>query len=96
MTGLTVSLSQKVGELNAALEEYQLSLQLWELSKQPRSDQEIRHIQERIETVEQRISVGDTSADPQMDPVVLMRWIEMRKDSGKVKDSMDGGVDSGM
>ena len=96
MTRLTVSLSQKVGELNAALEEYQLSLQLWELSKQPRSDQEIRHIQERIETVEQRISVGDTSADPQMDPVVLMRWIEMRKDSGKVKDSMDGGVDSGM
>lgn len=96
MTRLTVSLSQKVGELNAALEEYQLSLQLWELSKQPRSDQEIRHIQERIETVEQRISVGDTSADPQMDPVVLTRWIEMRKDSGKVKDSMDGGVDSGM
>ena len=85
--------SQKAGELNEALEEYRLSMQLWELSKQPRSDQEIRDIQERIKTVERRIAVGDTSVDPQLDPVVMARWIDMRKDSGQAKDSVGGGVD---
>ncbi|KAL5485443.1 hypothetical protein ACEPAI_8085 [Sanghuangporus weigelae] len=65
---------EKVGDLDEALKDFQSSIELWELSKRPTSNREIRDMQERIERVKRRIAEGDTSVDKQIHPDVLMSW----------------------
>ena len=65
-------------------------MQLLELSKQPGNSQEIRDIQQRLKAVERRIAEGDTSVDPQLDPVIIARWMEAKKQQMEAKGSKDG------
>ncbi|KAL5507461.1 hypothetical protein ACEPAH_6917 [Sanghuangporus vaninii] len=83
---------EKLGDLDEALKEFDSSIELWELSKRPTSNQEIRDIQERIERVKQRIAEGDTSVDDQIHPDILMRWKEMKKRASGTKSFEDGGA----
>ncbi|KAL5528614.1 hypothetical protein ACEPAF_7750 [Sanghuangporus sanghuang] len=83
---------EKVGDLDEALNEFESSIELWELSKRPTSNQEIRDIQERIERVKRRIAEGDTSVDDQIHPDILMSWKEMKKRALGAKSFEDGGA----
>ncbi|KAL5485383.1 hypothetical protein ACEPAI_8025 [Sanghuangporus weigelae] len=83
---------EKLGNLDEALKEFRSSIELWELSKRPASNQEIQDIQGRIERVKRRITEGDTSVDDQLHPDILMSWKAVKKRAVEAKASEDGGA----
>ncbi|KAL5507521.1 hypothetical protein ACEPAH_6977 [Sanghuangporus vaninii] len=80
---------EKAGNLDEALKVFQSSIELWELSKRPASNQAIQDIQGRIESVKRRIAEGDTSVDDQLHPDVLMSWKQVKKRALEAKGSQD-------
>ncbi|KAL5523598.1 hypothetical protein ACEPAG_7771 [Sanghuangporus baumii] len=83
---------EKLGNLDEALKEFRSSIELWELSKRPTSNQEIQDIQGRIVRVKRRIAEGDSSVGDQLHPHILMSWKEVTKRVVEAKASEDGGT----